>query len=195
MNLYSPPGGGYPQELPDRWRFENGTVRTDLKSLTSSQLKELDWTGPIYIPVAKSEDLETYDYDPETHKAVWYRVKRKYEIVEINVDETPYVEGQYINETGEIAKWGEFKTALLSSVSLNTFVIGAMPYAPIACTALPSVTLDVEKTDYNNFKIVWSTILSSIPEVPEELIQELISLCNQFHIPEEFVNVLIPSQQ
>ncbi len=208
MNLYSPPGGAHPQELPDRWRFENGEVRTDLKSLTSAQLKALDWTGPIIQlkpfavkvdengePIIDEDGNEILegDYDPETHKVVWYRARRKYEIVEKNVDETPYVEGQHLNETGEIAKWGEFKTALLSSALLNAFVVSAAPYAPIACTALPAVTLDVENTDYNNFRIVWSTILSSVPEVPEGLIAELQTLCLEYHIPQEFIEILIPT--
>jgi hypothetical protein len=59
INLYSPPGGNHPQELPDRWRFTNGEVRTDLKSLTTAQLKSLDWTGPIYVPVSKQTNEES----------------------------------------------------------------------------------------------------------------------------------------
>ena len=31
MNLYSPPNKGYPQELPNRWRFDDGSVVENLQ--------------------------------------------------------------------------------------------------------------------------------------------------------------------
>jgi hypothetical protein len=88
MNLYSPPTGGHPQELPDRWRFSDGTVRTDLNSLTNAELLLLGWIGPITQPQPFTEELDEDgevvldeegnpvilgDYNGETHKTVWYR--------------------------------------------------------------------------------------------------------------------------
>jgi hypothetical protein len=58
MNLYSPPTGNHPQELPDRWKFADGSVRTDLKSLTNTELLLLDWTGPITQPQPFTEELD-----------------------------------------------------------------------------------------------------------------------------------------
>ena len=56
--LYSPPSGDYPQELPDRWRFGDGTVRTDLRILSNLELAALGWTGPITMLSAKQLDEE-----------------------------------------------------------------------------------------------------------------------------------------
>ena len=78
----------------------------------------------------------------------------------------------------------------MSSTILNFFITSAVPYAPIACSALPAVTLEVEKTDYTDFGLVWHSILSSVPEVPEELIEELQTLCSEYHIPQEFVSIM-----
>ena len=36
-NLYCPPSGNHPQELPDRWRFENYVVRRDLKEIDDAE--------------------------------------------------------------------------------------------------------------------------------------------------------------
>lgn len=50
MALYSPPNRSCPQELPNYWKFEDGTVRTDLQTLTDAELEALGWHGPIEMP-------------------------------------------------------------------------------------------------------------------------------------------------
>lgn len=52
--LYSTPLGGAPQPLPSYWRFEDGTVRTDLPDLSDEELAKLGWLGPIEPPIRKT---------------------------------------------------------------------------------------------------------------------------------------------
>jgi hypothetical protein len=50
---YSPPHGGHPQEIPDYYRYPNGTVRTDLKTLSPQELNSLGWGGPHVPPSSR----------------------------------------------------------------------------------------------------------------------------------------------
>jgi hypothetical protein len=102
--LFSPPTGGYPQEVPDYWRFADGTIRKDLQSLSDTALNGLGWTGPITIPVAKQVDDEgnitnedEYTYDGETHKSVWYAKERKFVIIGKEESELPYLPNAVIH--------------------------------------------------------------------------------------------------
>ena len=60
---YSPPSHNYPQELPDYWKFEDGTIRTDLPELTDEELKELGWIGPIVMPPTPGTSYYTHSYE------------------------------------------------------------------------------------------------------------------------------------
>ena len=75
---YSPPNRNYPQELPDYWRFEDGTVRTDLQSLTDSELEALGWHGPITMP----KDIS--DTSSFTHNYTWNRDTLSFDVEEID---------------------------------------------------------------------------------------------------------------
>jgi len=124
MNLYSPPNKGYPQELPNRWRFDDGSVREDLQSLSRSQLLALGWVGPITFPKPftenRNQDGEVIldenenpvmegDYDLETHKAVWYAAQQNFVIVKKDVDETLFGTGELILISGETPDWTTFE--------------------------------------------------------------------------------------
>ncbi len=50
---YSPPHGGWPQELPEFYRYPNGTVRTDLRTIPHQELVSLGWSGPHTRPVSR----------------------------------------------------------------------------------------------------------------------------------------------
>lgn len=69
---YSPPTGNHPQDLPNYWKFIDGTIRKDLPSLNDTQLAELDWIGPIEFP----------EYDFLTHEGVWNRETRSFDVIE-----------------------------------------------------------------------------------------------------------------
>jgi hypothetical protein len=69
--MYSPPGGGWPQEIPPYYRGRNGEVRTDLQSLTHDELISLGWSGPHEQPKSRQlEDVESVKgiYDSETQE-------------------------------------------------------------------------------------------------------------------------------
>jgi hypothetical protein len=72
---YSPPNGAYPQELPTYWRFDDGTIRTDLPLLTDSQLAELGWIGPIEFP----------EYNFLTHERIWNESTRSFDVIQRDV--------------------------------------------------------------------------------------------------------------
>lgn len=68
---YRPPHGGWPQEIPNFYRFPNGTIRTDLRSLSHEELVSLGWSGPHEQPKGRRlENVESVKgiYDAETHK-------------------------------------------------------------------------------------------------------------------------------
>jgi hypothetical protein len=62
------PNGAYPQDLPDYWRFEDGTLRRDLPELTDEELEELGWFGPIETPpiAGTSPFTHSYEWNSET---------------------------------------------------------------------------------------------------------------------------------
>jgi hypothetical protein len=57
------PNGAYPQELPDYWRFEDGTLRRDLPELTDEELEELGWFGPIEFPPFQGTSHYTHSFE------------------------------------------------------------------------------------------------------------------------------------
>jgi hypothetical protein len=207
MNLYSPPTGGYPQELPDYWKFSNGEIRTDLRLLSSTDLASLDWIGPIFIPHSFTEKLDENgepvldengnpvlegEFDAETHKAVWYKAQRKFIIIEKHIDETPYINGESVNETtGNITNWNGFRIAMVSSVSLNSFIASAMLVAPIPCIALPAIISNIENDDYEKFEATWNAIVSAVDEVPVEVIQEFSVAAQLYSLPKRFIDLIV----
>jgi hypothetical protein len=66
---YSPPHGGWPQEIPEYYRYPNGVVRTDLRTITHEELISLGWGGPHERPVSRViENVEKVEgvYTQET---------------------------------------------------------------------------------------------------------------------------------
>lgn len=194
MKLYSPPNNGFPQELPDRWRFDNGEVYTNLKSLTDHELSLLDWIGPIQYPIAKQVDengnliTPTWDYDPETQRPVWYKFYRRFIIVDKNIDDMPYLDGKIVEPLVK-PDWGTFQRAAVASVALNQYIAQMIPYAPLAAVAVPSILRDaITKGDYSDFITVWKT-LEQIAAPPQQLIDEISALAVTLNLPQEFIDI------
>ena len=61
---YSPPNCNFPQNLPDYWKFEDGTIRRDLPELSDEELHALGWHGPIEMP--KNHFEYSYEWNSET---------------------------------------------------------------------------------------------------------------------------------
>jgi hypothetical protein len=196
MKLYSPPNNGFPQELPDRWRFDNGEVYTNLKSLTDHELSLLDWIGPIKYPVAKQVDDQgnlitpEWDYDPETHKPVWYKYYRRFIIVDKNIDDMPYLDGKIVEPLVK-PDWTTFQRTAVASVSLNQYIAQMIPYAPLAAVAVPSILRDaIAKGDYGDFVTVWNTLKSIMPP-SQQLITEITTLASSLNLPREFIDIFV----
>jgi len=210
MNLYSPPGGEYPQELPDRWRFPGGMIMNNLQSLTDQQLSSIDWIGPIQIPtphVIDTEDniVETYDYDPRTQKIAWYRYFRKFIIVDTSINELIYQDSTSIisdiqyydpidngdNSTDEKPQepdWKKFRTGASVLKELNDYILQIFPYYPLMITSIPDIFNNLTQGSYDDFIFVWTSMVNTIPP-PPELIEKLIDLAKESNSPEEFIAI------
>lgn len=67
--FYSPPDRAYPQALPDYWKFDDGSIRTDLQTLSDAELELLGWHGPITMPddiANTSKFTHSYTWNPDT---------------------------------------------------------------------------------------------------------------------------------
>lgn len=205
MNLYSPPTGGHPQELPDRWRFDDGTVRNDLKSLSNTELLSLGWIGPITIPQAFTEELDDNgdpvldengdpvivgDYDGETHKAVWYRAARKFVILEKHIDEALYDSGELIpDDIAKLPDWDTFEGIILQSNEMKDFISVASTKNPLVASTFPAAFFEVKNNKYNSFKIVWNELIKISP-VSVNVIESIIGVAQSCNLPEEFINTI-----
>lgn len=77
-NFYSPPGGGFPQELPPRWVFADKSVREDLHTLSDSELEALGWKGPITMPT---------DADYKQKTVVWNKTNVSFDKTDLSTAE------------------------------------------------------------------------------------------------------------
>lgn len=245
QKLYCPPTGNHPQELPDYWRFENRVIRRDLQTLEDAELHAWGWDGPFYQPIAKrtidnaeigdeqKESLQndpdytldeennvwvsaTYDYDPETHKVVWYSVGRKYVILPKDQDsreyEIPYKSSVTLPSElppgAEIYKgssrlrrqqpavpqlppvlWNQFKQSILASPGFNEYIGTILPSLPIVATSLPVAITSLEAGKYENFRMVWGVIKqNALP--PAELVTSLVALAKECNVPQDFIAIL-----
>jgi len=68
--------GSYPQELPESWKFEDGSVVENLSSLTNSELESLGWYGPIDYPTGHFE----YSYE-------WNSSTKSFDATELDIYE------------------------------------------------------------------------------------------------------------
>lgn len=242
QKLYCPPSGNHPQALPDYWRFENGVIRRDLQTLEDTELNSWGWDGPFYHPIAKQTinnaeiteeerttfqndsdftlDEEnnvwvsaTYDYDPETHKSVWYSFKRRYVIHPKEQDSVEYEtpvksdvalpnsipSGAEIYKSGfrptaatpKVAPvlWNQFKRSILSSSEFNEYIGTVLSSLPIVATSLPVAINTLETDKYENFRMVWSLIKqNTLPSA--ELVTSLVAIARECNVPQDFIAIL-----
>lgn len=195
MNLYSPPNRGYPQELPDRWRFDDGTVRTDLNLLNSRELASLDWIGPIAIPKSSTlnennEVVEDGDYNPKTHKPVWYVAERRFVILENHIDETPYLSGELIPEDIlKLPNWDTFESIILQSPELKQFITFAASKNQLIASTFPASFFEAKTGNCNSFKIVWDELVRISP-VSINVIESIVAVAKSCNLPQDFIQIV-----
>ena len=57
--------GAYPQDLPDYWKSEDGTLHRNLPELTDEELEDLGWFGSIEFP-PNPNYTHSYNWNSET---------------------------------------------------------------------------------------------------------------------------------
>ena len=211
--LYSTPLGGHPQTLPPYWRFEDGSVRTDLPDLNDDELAELGWIGPIKNPIARivilksdlteeeSEYYELYsdiyeydeeneywslkvwDYDPKVNKSVWSAKKRAYVFLDLNEDET-------LIDYEPPVLWDKFKMSLFKSEKFNKYVLDLSIKYPVISTSLSIETKDLNQGFHPEFINIWEYAKECFP-LPEDVILEITEICNSCNLKEEDLNFLV----
>ena len=236
---YCPPTGAPPEELPDYCRFFNGVIRRDLQTLSDTELNLWGWEGPFTYPVGKQTievtylsedginelltnenyvfDTETntftstyFDYDPETHKSIWYSKERKFIILPKDEDtseydikyrsgatphspspnvDVPSVEVSQTLPPPPPVLWNKFKEYLFMSVELNQYIASLYQVMPIVASSLPVAISKLDTGSYGDFKLIWS-IINKNNSIPSNLIQEIIDIARECNINQEFITIL-----
>ena len=211
--LYSTPLGGSPQPLPPYWRFEDGTIRTDLPDLNDAELAELGWVGPIQNPIPrtiifksnlKEEEYEYYevysdqyeyneeseswsskdwDYDPKINKVFWSTKQRTYLFLDFDVDES-------LIDYEPPVLWDKFKMSLFKSEKFNKYVLDLSIKYPVISTSLSIETKDLNQGFHPEFINIWEYAKECFP-LPEDVILELTEISNSSNLNEENLNFLI----
>lgn len=176
--LYLPPNGTEPQTLPDYWKFEDGSVRTDLQSLSDQELNSLGWKGPFQLPNT-IEGTSIY-----THEYYWNSELETFEARELSE-----------SAKRNLVNYRLFLDRLMSGVQIekdSTLTTGGISYRKIKEQAKISLEANVVATEFlslisdaksgspNIEKIQESIleILSTIPFTAEEL-SEIQSAFNE----------------
>lgn len=191
-----PPGGDFPQGLPDYWRFDNGMVREDLKYLKTKELNELGWLGPFTYPVPKNrfDDTQPYDYDPEIQKWIWDKVELKFYIVDMEEDEIEYLRALRKPPAPEPPpipepNWELFEKVVLRNTSIINLIETAAQKNPLVASAFPASFYMTKLGDYASFKIIWKELMRYV-EVYPEVAQDTVRLATGCHLPQEFVDII-----
>ena len=87
--------------------------------------------------------------------------------------------------------WRSFKTAALSSGTLNAIQKAAAEAYPLAAASLPASLLNAEQGAYDDFAVAWGTIVAAV-DVPDRVIKQFQATARECHLPEAFVAVLNP---
>lgn len=195
--FYSPPNKDFPQGLPEYWKFDDGTVREDLKYLKTSQLNELGWTGPYEYPVPKNPNgdaNQSYDYDPSLQKYVWNRDELKFYIIDLDEDEIEFLNS--INNPPpppppEIPEpnWEVFEKVVLRNSSIGGLLKAAEAKNPLAASAFPAAFYMTKLGDFSSFRIIWKELMRYVDVYPD-VVQDTIRLAAGCHLPQEFIDII-----
>lgn len=171
MAQYSPPSRNYPQELPDYWRFEDGTVRRDLQTLTDAELEALDWHGPITMP----EDIA--NTSRFTHNYTWNSDTLSFDVEEVD---------QY--EKQRRVDYRRFWSGLLGTTAYATIKAEASTSLAVNAIVTEFISLLSDAKSGNasvsNIQQSLSDILSNVTLTTEELaeIQEVFISSGMFAV-------------
>jgi len=171
MAQYSPPSRNYPQGLPDYWRFEDGTVRRDLQTLTDAELEALGWHGPITMP----EDIA--NTTRFTHNYTWNSDTLSFDVEEVD----QYEKQRRVDYRG-------FWSGLLGTTAYTTIKTEASTSLVVNAIVTEFISLLSDAKSGNasvsNIQQSLSDILSNVTLTTEELaeIQEVFISSGMFAV-------------
>ena len=149
------PNGAYPQELPDYWRFADGTLRRDLPELTDKELNALGWKGPIATPPLEGTSYFTHSYE-------WNTETREYDATELD----EYEKRRRVN-------YQQFWDLLLDTGAYTTIksVSSQSLEANTLATEFVALMSDAKggKANVEKIQQVLTEIVSGIPFTAQEL--------------------------
>lgn len=168
---YIPPSHNDPQNLPDYWVFEDGTLRTDLPELSDAELAELGWIGPIQMPPLPGTSYFTHSYK-------WNKETLSFDAIELD-------QNQKIQRINYTLFWN-FLTDGVPKNKENIQLTGGIAYKKIKTTASQSLLVNILFTEFIallndaknknvNEKKIQEVLLEIVENVPftEEELEEL----------------------
>lgn len=177
MARYSPPNRAYPQELPNQWKFEDGTIRTDLQELSDAELNSLGWHGPITMP----EDIENTSY--YTHEYTWNPDTLTFDVKEFDLyqKQQRIDYKQFLVMLRNSTAYTSIKAQASSSLALNTSLTEFMT---LLSDARANQLNPGEGEDISYFQASLSEVLSNATLTTEELaeIQTAFTECGLFSV-------------
>lgn len=83
QKMYLPPNKKYPQELPEHWKSEDGTI-LNLQTLSDEELHSLGWHGPIETPSSESYFTHSNKWNPDTLSFDYVELSREEKCQRVN---------------------------------------------------------------------------------------------------------------
>lgn len=125
-----------PKALPNRIRFADGSTRTSLNELTSSELLSLGFTGPYTKP----------SYDSSIEKVVWSSEDLQYQIIPLSQSELDAIAAQQLQNRINNISYLNFWNALIQSLVYNKLRLAAAQdlSANTFCTELIALFSDAK---------------------------------------------------
>lgn len=161
------PNGAYPQELPDYWKFSDGTVRTDLQQISDDELATLGWF-PAPMPSPSSYF---------THDHVWNSETISFDVIELD----EFEKQRRVN-------YKIFWNSLINTSAYSTIKASASQSLPVNTLATEFIALisDAKSGNANVEKIqeALNEILLNVPFSAEELseIQQIFMNSGMFAV-------------
>lgn len=151
--------GEFPQEIPDRWRFSDGTVRTDLQELTDEELAELGWFGPIQEPPFPGTSYYTHDFK-------WNSETMSFDATEVSWDDRKVRVNykMFWYELLNTSAYAKIKSVASQSLLANTLITEFIALLTEAKIGEHNDYANVEKIQELLFEII-----ENIPFTSEEL--------------------------
>lgn len=125
-----------PKTLPNRIRLSDGSTRTSLNELTSSELLSLGFTGPYTQP----------SYDSSIEKVIWSSDDLQYQIIPLSQSELDAIAAQQLQNRINNISYLNFWNALIQSPVYNKLRLAAAQdlSANTFCTELIALFSDAK---------------------------------------------------